>query len=414
MKPRILFICPSAPWPQTSAELIRNSGLIAGLSRMFTVDLVVAEANDDRIPEAFAEFVDDYAIFPRPHPNTTLLQAIIAKIAQRSSNTATSWVSDALKDYVAERVGNCPYAAIHVDIQMMDALPNRDVIPIVYNAHTCQYRQKQQQSRMSSWPSSIVTEIAAQRLRPLEAALVQRATLVTTPTESVSRDFLTAYGYSPSKYAVVPNGVDVQRYASVRAIPPKPQTVLITGSMEKHSSLRGLLWFISEVLPHLRTLSQKPNVRVAGRMSPNVIRELAYAGIEAYPNPATMDEHLADATVIAAPIFAGEGPHMRILEAWAAGRPVITTTVGAYGLRHREDHEIIVRDNPFQFAEAIAHVLENTSKRGAITQAAAKRVIEYDWSMVTEQISHTYKRFTPSTPPSITPLTLNFSVQTEV
>jgi len=155
-------------------------------------------------------------------------------------------------------------------------------------------------------------------------------------------------------------------------------------------------WFLAESLPRLRHLAPDVQVRVAGRMSPDLERELRLAGVEAIANPVTMEEHLARASVVAAPIVGSSGTRLRILEAWASGRPAVTTKAGAFGLGYEDERELIVRDNPLRFAEAIARVLGSRATAESLARHAAKQLARYDWRAIGDDLLEAYEQVVPT------------------
>ena len=396
MKPRLLYLCPQSPWMQNGGALIRNYWMIHALSRRFDVDLVTAQEPDAPMTAEFARLIDQYACFPRAERARRGLGRLAAAALPNESTLTAGWTNAALRDHVRERLGRHPYAAIQVDLPMRSALPRRDGIPIVYNAHNCEYELLRRRAKTEAPHRGLPLALDALRVKRIEAALVARATLVTACAETDLRDFERFCPGTSAKGAIVANGVDVGRYAAVRAARPEPRTVLITGSMDWRPNLQGLRWFLADALPRLQHLAPDVTVSVAGRMSPDLQRELRAAGLQAIANPVSMDEHLARASVIAAPIVASSGTRLRILEAWAAGRPVVTTKAGAFGLGYEDGRELMVRDNPLRFAEVIVRVLGSCETAAGLARNAAEKLARYDWHTIGDDLLEAYEQIVPA------------------
>jgi glycosyltransferase involved in cell wall biosynthesis len=398
-KPRLLYLCGQSPWLCNGGSLLRNYWMIRALSSRFAIDLVTSSEPEEPMPGSFAALLDQYACFPR-EPRTSSGFGRIAQAARRGESSLTAgWVTPAMRDYVADRLGRYPYAAIQADLPMQAALPHRDTIPIVYNAHNCESELLRR--RAANEPPHLALPIAidAVRVRRIEGALVARSRLVAACAELDIRDFEQFCPNVRAKAAVVPNGVNVEGYAAVRDAKPDPDTILITGSMDWRPNLLGLHWFLRESLPHLRGCAPNLKIRIAGRMHPSLVRDLEkYANVEAVPNPASMEKHLAEASVIAAPIVASSGTRLRILEAWAAGRPVVTTRPGASGLEYEEGRELIVRDNAKEFAEAIARVASVRPLADWLVENALARIGRYDWGTIGEGLLESYERVVSAPP----------------
>jgi glycosyltransferase involved in cell wall biosynthesis len=391
-KPRVLVLCGQAPWLRNGGALLRNYWLIHGLSKKYAIDLVVAD-EPGSIPTDFAALVDDYASFPRGTNARGGFGRLARAVMPGESTLTAGWASPALREYVANRLGRFPYVAIQTDLPMRAALPRLDAIPIVYNAHNCESALLGRRSVTEAPPARMALMFDAVRVRNQERALIERAALVATCAEQDLEDFERFVPAVRSKAAIVPNGVDVEHYVPLRSVTGDPCTVLITGSMDWRPNVLGLRWFLRNALPRLRAIIPFVVVRVAGRMDAALERELQrYPNVEAVPNPPSMDEHLATATVIAAPIVASSGTRLRILEAWAAGRAVITTTAGAFGLDCRSGCELMVRDEPLAFADGLVALLSSESARRTLVTAANVRVTGYDWRSIGAKLLSAYER----------------------
>jgi glycosyltransferase involved in cell wall biosynthesis len=394
-KRRVLYLCGQAPWPRNGGALLRNYWMIDALHEKYAVDLVVADEAEP-MPADFAALVDDYACFPRTVRERSGLARMLRAALPGESTLTAGWTSCALRDYVSERLGRFPYAAIQVDLPMHAALPRRDAIPIVYNAHNCESALLARRAKREPPHLAAALAIESLRVRGLERSLIGRAKLVTSCAEQDVADFERFVPGVRAKTAIVPNGVDVASFRAIGDVEGEPCTVLITGSMDWRPNVLGLRWFLRHVLPPLTAALPKVIVRVAGRMSPELVTELrARPNVEAVPNPRLMEPHLRAATVIVAPIVASSGTRLRILEAWAAGRAVLTTTPGAFGLDCRSGTELLVRDEPLAFVQALVRLLESQNLRSALVHRAAKRVRQYDWRVIGEELRAAYAPIVP-------------------
>jgi glycosyltransferase involved in cell wall biosynthesis len=389
---RVLYLCGQAPWLRNGGSMLRNYWMIDALAKNYAVDLVVAD-EPGSIPSAFAALVDDYASFPRSGAERRGLGRIVRAAMPGESTLTAGWTSAPMREHVAKRLKRYPYAAIQVDLPMLAALPPGDTIPVVYNAHNCESALLSRRARTEPPHLAAILAIDAMRVRRQERGLIDRSALVAICAESDLTDFERFVPGVRAKAAIVPNGVDVEGYAAVRAERPEPRTVLVTGSMDWRPNVLGLRWFLNDGLAHLRARVPDVILRVAGRMEPALVAELQrYPNVEAIPNPASMEPHLADATVIAAPIVASSGTRLRILEAWAAGRPVVTTTAGAFGLECLPGREVLVYDEPVAFAEGIAGLLDSPELRAALVASAGERVAAFDWQRVGAALLDAYDR----------------------
>jgi glycosyltransferase involved in cell wall biosynthesis len=391
-KSRVLFLCGTAPWLRNGGALLRNYWMIHALARRYAIDLVVAD-EPGPIPADFSAIIDDYARFPRGTNSRGGIGRLVRAVLPGESTLTAGWANSQLREYVADRLGRFPYVAIQTDLPMRAALPRLDAIPIIYNAHNCESALLSRRAETEAPPVRAALMLDAMRVRAQEHALIDRAALVATCAEQDLADFERFVPGVRSKAAIIANGVDLAHYRPIRSAVSDTSTVLITGSMDWRPNVVGLRWFLRHVLPRLRASMPFVVVRVAGRMSADLEAELiGHPNVEAVPNPLSMNEHLAAATVVAAPIVASSGTRLRILEAWAAGRPVMTTTAGAFGLNCRPGVELMIRDEPAAFADGLVALLSSESARRGLVAAADRRVVEYDWQTIGTKILTAYER----------------------
>lgn len=396
---RVLYLCNQAPWLRNGGSMLRNYWMIDALAKRFVVDVVVAE-EPGPMPAEFAALIDDYACFPRVPGGRSGAGRMLRAARPGNSTLTAGWTGPAMREYVANRLGRHPYAAIQVDLPMLHALPRRDAIPIAYNAHNCESALLARRAATEPPHLAAILRIDALRVRTQERALIARSSLVAACAESDLVDFERFAPGVRAKAAVIPNGVDVRQYAAVRTQASEPRTVLITGSMDWRPNVLGLRWFLRRGLDRLRARVPDVVVRVAGRMNAALVDELMrYPNVEAVPNPISMEPLLGRATVVAAPIVASSGTRLRILEAWAAGRPVVTTPSGAFGLECAPGRELLVADKPALFADALADLIAAPAQREALVEAASERVKSFDWPRIGAGLLAAYDRFTADAPP---------------
>jgi polysaccharide biosynthesis protein PslH len=377
-----------------AGALIRNYWMVIGLARRYDVDVVIAEQTPQAPSQEFAAACASIAQFEAPHGALGRLRRVVASIAPGESFFTAGQVPSPLIRYVQRLVDEHEYAAIHVDdLPIRCALPMRNCPAVVYASHNCEYALFHRRAEIETEPLRTVALIDAERVRRIESALAERSVLITACSEDDIRDLVEFCGMDARRAVVVPNGVDVAHYADVAARTSDPATVLVSGSMDWRPNQQGLRWFVTEVLPKLaRAVSDGTcRVRVAGRMTPDLVRELAeLRGVTPVPNPADMREELADARIVIAPILASSGTRLRILEAWAAGRPVVTTPAGAFGLEYRDGDEVLCAQEPAAFAEAIERILRDPQLWAHVKESAQARVVQYDWRRICDVIESSH------------------------
>ena len=175
---------------------------------------------------------------------------------------------------------------------------------------------------------------------------------------------------------VAPNVVDTDYFQPSGA--EKPCTVLYQGGMDWYPNRDAVEFFVSAVLPKLRASAPEARFVVGGRSPSDGFRRrfAAVSGIEFTGTVPDMRPEIARAAVCVVPLRIGSGTRLKILEAAAMAKPIVSTRVGAEGLDFVDGREIVLADEPEAFAGAVADLLGDASRRLELGQAARRRVVE--------------------------------------
>jgi glycosyltransferase involved in cell wall biosynthesis len=176
------------------------------------------------------------------------------------------------------------------------------------------------------------------------------------------------------------NGADTAELAEIGPDPGEG-IVLFTGTMMFPPNTNGALWLGREVWP--RVLSKVPDARlkIVGRRPPQSVLLLSGSGaIEVTADVPDMKPYFAEADVCLLPMLEGGGTRLKLTEAMAAGRAVVSTTNGATGVDVTDGEELLIADDPQDFADAIVRLLGDRELRAQLGAVGRKKVVEqYDW-----------------------------------
>jgi glycosyltransferase involved in cell wall biosynthesis len=275
----------------------------------------------------------------------------------------------------------------HLDSMLFaDASPGSRVAVDLHNIYSIMVERMGDEHRSRFAGAYLRRE--ARLLRRVERRAASRADVVTT-VSAPETDYFRALG--ARTIALVPNGVDCQAYASLplgREVGKRP-VVLFVGGLSWPPNASAVRYLASEVLPELRRRHPTAVVRVVGRISASLREELSgYGGVEVTGDVPDVRPHLVDATVVAVALESGGGTRLKILEAFAAGIPVVSTPVGCEGIAGENGRHLIVAERP-AFAAEIGRLIEQPSL-GRELAREARRLAErtYDWDVVGQQAAN--------------------------
>jgi tetratricopeptide (TPR) repeat protein len=185
---------------------------------------------------------------------------------------------------------------------------------------------------------------------------------------------------------VVKNGIDTHQIVPVHNT--HGRKMLYMGTMTYYPNIDAVLYFAEEILPKIRQHDWTIPFCIAGRDPSAEVRALAesHSYVEIVANPKTMSDIARDCSMAVVPIRLGSGTRIKILHAMAMGLPVISTSLGCEGLTVTDGENILIRDTPQEFAEAVLQVSTNPELRQKLGVNGRQLVErEYDWESIFAQ-----------------------------
>jgi GT2 family glycosyltransferase/glycosyltransferase involved in cell wall biosynthesis len=209
-----------------------------------------------------------------------------------------------------------------------------------------------------------------------------------------NREYLLSFlpGLAPKVRAGLRAGIEAARY-SFRPRGREPLTMLFLGSFRHAPNRAALDWFLRRAMPLI--LARQPEARLAVVGSdPPPARGLAglEGRVEILGNVEDVRQPLARYAVFVCPILSGSGVRVKLLEAFAAGIPAVSTTIGAEGLARRQGEFCLLADRPAEFADRVLELFENP-EQGAEMAARARAEVEAHWAMaaITRKLVESYR-----------------------
>jgi glycosyltransferase involved in cell wall biosynthesis len=197
------------------------------------------------------------------------------------------------------------------------------------------------------------------------------------------------------KPVVIPNGVDCDLYVPSEGVCAKPLaelSVVFTGKMDFRPNIDACIWFASEILPLLRKETPLAHVSFVGQKpAPQVLALENLPGVTVTGFVPDTRPYIADAAVFAVPLRMGSGTRLKVLEAMAMGKAIVSTTFGVSGIEYTNGHDVLVADDPREFAQTLAQLMRDPARARALG-ANARRLAEskYDWRIVVPKFESLY------------------------
>jgi len=192
---------------------------------------------------------------------------------------------------------------------------------------------------------------------------------------------------------VVPNGVDLEYFKS-EDVQQNEVSLVFTGSMDWQPNADAVLYFCDHILPLIRT--ELPDVVfyiVGSKPSHGVLKLREREGVVVTGSVEDVRPYIAGAAVFVVPLRIGGGTRLKILQALAMRKAVVSTSIGCEGLDLQPDDHILVADEPQQFAAHTIQLIKDRSLRSRLGENGGVLVQErYDWNAIVGRLDLLYRR----------------------
>jgi sugar transferase (PEP-CTERM/EpsH1 system associated) len=398
---RCLVLSPFVPYPPEDGGRIRIFEIVRRLSERHDVTVL---ALVDRRPEAFAAVerlrtagIDIHPV--RQGPQSKLLVPLRA------------W-----------RIGRSLYLQKHVSPEFartLDAyltLERFDIVQCEFSymgmyapegahvgrprwmldAHNVEFRLNQTLAQTTSGLSGFAyrryaaREGRLRRVEEVEACRrADRVVAVSTSDREILRTAIPGL-----RVDVVPNGVDLDHFVPSNAPESgRRPSALFVGKMDYRPNVDAVCWFCREVLPLVKRRVPGFTFTICGGHPSRSVLELAQVeGVRVTGHVPDTRVYLDDAAVSVVPLRAGSGTRLKMLEAMAMGRPVVSTPIGAEGLDVVSGEHFAEAVSPREFASSVVALLENSDERDRLGRAG-RRLVEasYGWPAVVSRLEGVYE-----------------------
>ena len=385
---RILWVKVGGLWPLNTGGRLRSFHTIAELSRRHRVILATTHGPGDDAERLVNRLPGCEQIVSLPYAAPKRGTARFATALLRSWLSPLpldlwKWRVPALRREVGRLVTTGDIDLCVADFLLSAAnVPLDGPVPVIFFAHNVEHLIWKRLSQVETRPwRRVLLELEWRKMRRYEARACARARL-TIAVSDVDRALLAASAPG-ARVCAIPTGVDT-RYFAPNGIREAPARLVFSGSMDWYPNEDALLYFIDAILPSIRRDVPEVSLTVVGRNPTARLRTAAaQAGVQVTGTVDDVRPHIAEAAVYVVPLRVGGGTRLKIFEALAMGKAVVSTTVGAEGLPLIPGDHFLQADDPVQFAHAVVSLLRDPIRRKALGSAGRRLVAErYSWQQV--------------------------------
>lgn len=398
---RILFLSQTVPYPPHSGLLQRGNNLLREIAREARVHLL-AFVHPDVLPTKAARMESQQAMEKLCHrvelfplwskaSNIHYAAALAASMCSTLPFGVIGYQSAAYQRRVTDLLARESFDIVHADtIELSQFLGPRHMVPSVLTHQNVE--------------SVLMRRRAQVEKRPLARWFLQRETAKLIRYEQLATrwydvnilvsklDAQVLTEHVPGLHtAVVDNGVDIEYFTP--ASEPESPALIYAGSMTMFANRDAVLYFVKEIWPII--CAQEPNVRfyAVGKSPPQELIALAERDprivVAGYVDD--IRPLVRKSAVYVVPLRVGGGTRLKVLDAMAMGKAIVSTTIGCEGLDVRPGEHLVVADSPDTFAREVLTLLSNQQTRLALGRAARGLVERrYSWKIIGSQLLETY------------------------
>jgi sugar transferase (PEP-CTERM/EpsH1 system associated) len=403
----ILVLTPQFPYPLHQGTTIRNYNLIAGLAEHHEVHLLsFGNPRETRGTPLESLCRSVRQIEP---PQRAMRQRLIDLAFSRLPDMAHRLPSSTFEAALAEVLNREDVDVVEVEgIELAQYLfqaarlrGNSERPLLVFDDHNAEFVLQQRAFETDAriprrWAGAAYSFVQWRRLQRYE----RRACVTADRVVAVSEADADAIGrLAPGlPVSVVPNGVDMEFYATLPPAldsqsGPGAEDLVFTGKMDFRPNVDAVLWFASQVLPRIQHAVPGARFWVVGKdPHPRLAALSANPAVVLTGRVDDVRPYIAGAAVYAVPLRIGGGTRLKVLEAMAMGKAIISTAVGCEGFEFVRDRELIIADEPAEFAAAALDLMRDRERRERLGQAARLFArSRYDWRIIVPKLEQVYR-----------------------
>jgi len=379
--PRALFLSPEAPFPAVGGGALRSASLLEYLGKRYAVDLVVFRepgAPDPAlsIPERLAR---EIRVLNLPSHSRSPVARVLRNAARAVRGVPP--LVDRFAGFAAEleQFLEGRHYALGL-IEHLWCAPYREQAArhcerTVLDLHNIESVLMSRAAAVANWPAASVLRRFERAYLEVERRWLPGFDLLLAASDHDAR--LVRNIAPESRVQVYPNALP----AAAEPVVPEEEVIAFSGNFDYGPNADAVRFFSRRIWPALRRRWPRLTWRLIGKR-PEAVRKWT-AGDSRIQVLGPVDdaiEALARARVVVAPLRIASGTRVKILEAWAAARPVVSTTVGAEGLSTSSGEHLLLADDAEQFAEAVSGLLASRQERERLGGAGRRRFErEFTW-----------------------------------
>jgi len=405
---RILLLTPQLPYPPHQGTTHRNFNIIRSISERHDLTLLSLWTGEESELDLGLKVLGQYCfkiekVRQQPRSNLKRFSQLFSSSAPDMANRLRS---AKFKERLIEILrteqnqSGRPFDVIQIEgIEMANNLPTiREFGPeskIVFDNHNAEASLQRRayetdKSQPRRWPLAAYSYVQTNRLQDYEKWVCESVDHVVAVSD---QDLAKIKKLAPGIQAtVIPNSIDVEEYKDLEAGTTAKFDLVFIGKMNYRPNVDAVLWFADRVWPIVQVERPQTTWGIVGQEPHARLDKLnALEGITITGKVDSVHPYLAGASIVVLPFRIGSGTRLKFIEAMAAGKALVSTTLGAEGFEIESWREALIADEPGQFARGIFNLLDDPEARNQLGGNAQEFAEKYDYLLVNKQFDAIYE-----------------------
>lgn len=408
-----LFLTPQLPYPPRQGSALRNYYLIKGLAEVGVQVDLLSFATPQQVADSTSggplrQLCHQITLVPLPPPRSTIARLLTMLRGQPdlAVRLASPQYTAALRHILTDN---------HYDVIQVEGLEQArygllalshlaggpDHPRLIFDEHNAEYllQQRTYQSdikQIRTFAKAVYSYVQYRRLVAYERAVCRSADDIISVSALDAAALASLDARLAPRITIIPNGVDSAEFAPiVNPTPPladwPADSLVFTGLMAYRPNEDGVIWFVREVWPLLRVRKPQARFYIVGAHPSRAVQALATVpGVVVTGEVESVQPYIAAATLYLVPLRIGGGIRLKLLQAMAMAKPVVSTSLGIEGVDLVGGRDVAVADDATSFADTIIALLDDGARRVRLGVAAHQLSIKYDWNSLLPMLAILY------------------------
>lgn len=395
---KILQLCKKFPYPLKDGESIAVTYLSKALNELGH-EVTLLSMNTAKHYTDLSELPDEYDHYHDIHctylDNSIKLKDAFFNLFSKESYHVSRFVSSRFKAKLVELLEETDYDVVQLETLYLspyvELIKKHSSAVVAMRSHNVEFEIWDRITENTSfWPKRWYLRHLTNKLKKYELDHLNDYDYLISVSDRDLKKFK-QLGYKNGAMAS-PIGLDIDQYVKLNRQPSsKKFKIGFIGAMDWMPNVEGLHWFLESVWPQLNAEIPTAELHVAGRNTPESIRSLEIEGVTIHGEVHDAVDFTNDNDIMIVPLFSGSGMRVKILEAMALGKLVVTTSLGAEGIDAVDGEHILIAENSTAFVQKIKLSFQKTDQISAIGSNARSLVeSQYDHRAIASRLVEKY------------------------